>query len=296
MSAQSLIMKNMKSFAQFNEDKIVINFFLKKNIQSGVFVEFGAWDGVHLSNCKLLADNNWSGFFIEGDFLRFKECQNNYKKNNKIKVLNKFVDESYTLDNLIKDNNINKIDVLSIDIDGKDLTELKKLKLIKPRVIIIEYNSSIPFDVECEDNFGTEGNGSSYLSIYNHLSNNDYELIDFTPCNLIFIEKKFNQNENKKVEISQMIEKLKPIRSGFNNHGEMFFIENKKIVKKEFYKFPAMKSFIVFQPIPKFIRNITDVNGKGYKIFKIIYSHLILLILRPNLFFQIIFNKIRKKT
>ena len=75
-------MKNMKSFAQFNEDKIVINFFLKKNIQSGVFVEFGAWDGVHLSNCKLLADNNWSGFFIEGDFLRFKECQNNYKKNN----------------------------------------------------------------------------------------------------------------------------------------------------------------------------------------------------------------------
>jgi len=281
----------MKSFAQYNEDQIIIDLFLKKNIESGVFVEFGAWDGVYLSNCKLLADNNWSGFFIEGDFLRFQECQKNYKNNNKIKVLNKFIDESYTLDDLIKDNNIDKIDVLSIDIDGKDLTELKRLKLIKPRVIIIEYNGTIPFDVECEDNVG--GDGSSYLSINNHLSKNNYELINFTLCNLIFIEKDFNQNETKKVEVSQMMEKLRPIRFGFNNFGEMFFIENKKIVKKELYKFPTMKSFIVFQPIPKFIRNITDENGKGFKILKIIYSNLILLILRPNLFLKKIFYKIK---
>ena len=281
----------MKSFAQYNEDQIIIDLFLKKNIESGVFVEFGAWDGVHLSNCKLLADNNWSGFFIEGDFLRFQECQKNYKNNNKIKVLNKFIDESYTLDNLIKDNNIDKIDVLSVDIDGKDLTELKRLKLIKPRVIIIEFNGTIPFDVECEDNFG--GNGSSYLSINNYLSKNNYELINFTLSNLIFIEKDFNQNENKKVEISQMMEKLRPVRFGFNNFGEMFFVENKKIVKKELYKFPTMKSFIVFQPIPKFIRKITDENGKGFKILKIIYSNLILLILRPNLFLKKIFYKIK---
>ena len=277
----------MKSFAQYNEDQFIIDLFLKKNIENGVFVEFGAWDGVHLSNCKLLADNNWSGFFIEGDFLRFQECQKNYKNNNKIKVLNKFIDESYTLNDLIKHNNIDKIDVLSIDIDGKDLTELKRLKLVKPKVIIIEYNGTIPFDVECEDNVG--GNGSSYLSINNYLSKNNYELIKFTPCNLIFIEKNFNQNEIKKAEVSQMMEKLRPMRVGFNNFGEMFFIENKKIIKKELYKFPTMKNFIVFQPVPKFIRNITDENGKGFKILKIIYSNLILLILRPNLFLKKIF-------
>ena len=277
----------MKSFAQYNEDQFIIDLFLKKNIENGVFVEFGAWDGVHLSNCKLLADNNWSGFFIEGDFLRFQECQKNYKNNNKIKVLNKFIDESYTLNDLIKHNNIDKIDVLSIDIDGKDLTELKRLKLVKPKVIIIEYNGTIPFDVECEDNVG--GNGSSYLSINNYLSKNNYELIKFTHCNLIFIEKNFNQNEIKKAEVSQMMGKLRPMRVGFNNFGEMFFIENKKIIKKELYKFPTMKNFIVFQPVPKFIRNITDENGKGFKILKIIYSNLILLILRPNLFLKKIF-------
>ena len=281
----------MKSFAQDNEDKIVINLFFKKNIKNGVFIEFGAWDGVHLSNCKLLADHDWSGFFIEGNSLRFEDCKKNYKDNNKIKVLNKFIDEKYTLNDLIKENNIDKIDVLSIDIDGKDLTELKRLTLVKPKVIIIEYNSTIPFDVECEDNIG--GNGSSYLSINNHLSKNNYELINFTVCNLIFIEKDFNQNQNKKVEVFEMIEKLKPVRFGFNNFGEMFFIENKKIQKKELFKFPTMKSFILFQPVPKFIRNVTDENGKGFKILKIIYSNLVLLIIRPNLFLKKIFDKIK---
>jgi len=127
----------MKSFAQNNEDIIIIDLFIKKNIKSGVFVEFGAWDGVHLSNCKLLADHNWSGFFIEGNPMRFEECKKNYKDNGKIKVLNKFIDEKYTLNDLIKENNIDKIDVLSIDIDGKDLTELKRLTLVKPKIIII---------------------------------------------------------------------------------------------------------------------------------------------------------------
>ncbi len=283
----------MKSFAQNNEDQIVIDLFLKRNIEVGIFLEFGAWDGVHLSNCKLFADNNWSGFFVEGDFSRFQECLKNYKHNNKIKVLNKFINENYTLDDLIKENNIDKIDVISIDIDGKDLKVLKKLKLIKPKVIIIEFNSSIPFDVECEDNVG--GDGNSFLSINNYLSENNYELINCTLSNLIFIEKDFNKNMDKKMEVSQMIEKLKPIRFGFNNYGEMFFIENKRIIKKELYKFPSMKSFIMFQPVPKFIRNLTDENGKGFKILKIIYSNLILLILRPNLFLKKIFHKKLKK-
>jgi|TARA_B100001093_G_C26686805_1_gene953037 hypothetical protein len=282
---------HVKSFAQNNEDKIIIDLFFKKKIKDGVFIEFGAWDGVHLSNCKLLADHNWSGFFIEGNSLRFEECKKNYKDNNKIKVLNKFIDEKYTLNDLIKENNIDKIDVLSIDIDGKDLTELKRLNLVKPKVIIIEYNSTIPFDVECEDQIG--GNGSSYLSINNHLSKNNYELINFTGCNLIFIEKDFNQKENKKVEVFEMIEKLKPVRFGFNNFGEMLFIENKKIQKKELFTFPTMKSFILFQPVPKFIRNITDENGKGFKILKIVYSNLVLLIMRPNLFLRKIFDKMK---
>ena len=114
----------MKTFAQFDEDKFIFDLFNKKNVSEGTFIEFGAWDGVHFSNCKLLIDNNWSGIFVEGDKLRYKECEKNYLNNYKIKVVNKFINENYTLDDLVNDNEIKKIDVLSIDIDGKDLTEL----------------------------------------------------------------------------------------------------------------------------------------------------------------------------
>ncbi len=282
----------MKTFAQFDEDKFIFDLFNKKNVSEGTFIEFGAWDGVYFSNCKLLIDNNWSGIFVEGDKLRYKECEKNYLNNHKIKVVNKFINENYTLDDLVNDNEIKKIDVLSIDIDGKDLTELKRLKLLKPKVIIIEYNSSIPLDVECEDTLG--GNGSSYLSIKNFLIQKNYQLIHFTYCNLIFIDKEFNQSEYKEIKNHDIIKKLNPLRFGFNNFGEIFFIENKKVVKKELFKFPTMKSFVLFQPVPKFIRNLTDENGKGYKFIKIIYSNFVLLILRPNLFLKRIFSKIIK--
>jgi len=282
----------MKTFAQFDEDKFIFDLFNKKNVSEGTFIEFGAWDGVHFSNCKLLIENNWSGIFVEGDKLRYKECEKNYLNNYKIKVVNKFINENYTLDDLVNDNEIKKIDVLSIDIDGKDLTELKRLKLLKPKVIIIEYNSSIPLDVECEDTLG--GNGSSYLSIKNFLIQKNYQLIHFTYCNLIFIDKEFNQSEYKEIKNHDIIKKLNPLRFGFNNFGEIFFIENKKVVKKELFKFPTMKSFVLFQPVPKFIRNLTDENGKGYKFIKIIYSNFVLLVLRPNLFLKRIFSKIIK--
>ena len=282
----------MDSFSQYDEDVFVFNIFKKKKIEKGIFIEFGAWDGIYLSNCKLLADNNWSGFFIEGDTSRWKSCQKNYQNNDKITTINKFINEKYSLDNLISEYNINQVDVLSVDIDGKDLTTLKKLRLIKPKTIIIEFNSTIPFDIECEDTLG--GNGSSYLSIKNYLFEKNYELIHVTNTNLVFIDKEFNQNEFQVINTNDIIKKLNPIRFGFNNFGEMFFIENKKIVKKEFYKFPLMKNFITFQPIPRFIRNMTDENARGYKLIKILYSNIIFLVLRPNLFIKRIFSKIFK--
>ena len=67
---------------------------------------------VHLSNCKLLADNKWAGFFIE----EIKKDMKIVKKIIlKIKglLINKFIDKNFTLDNLINDYKIEKIDLLS---------------------------------------------------------------------------------------------------------------------------------------------------------------------------------------
>ena len=59
------------------------------NIKKGNFIEFGAWDGKHLSNCLKLFTEGWSGIFIEGDSSKFNTLVNNFKNYNNICCINR---------------------------------------------------------------------------------------------------------------------------------------------------------------------------------------------------------------
>lgn len=282
----------MNSYAQDKEDFFILDLFKKKRLKENYFFEFGAWDGIHLSNCRLLFENGWNGCFIEADKQRFSLLENNYKENDNILTLCEMIDfNSGNINHIIKQNNITSIEVLSIDVDGNDLSIWKSLKILKSKIVVIEFNQTIPFDTMFEDK--TDKNiGSSYLAIMDYASSIGYELIHVTMTNLIFIEKKFNNNDFKKIGQKEVYTKLRPMRIGFNNFGEYLFFENDKLICKEVFKSPMSKSFITFQPIPKFLRKMTDVNGKGAKKLKQLYSLTVLLIMRPFLFFKYIINKI----
>ena len=58
--------KNISS--QYGEDGIIEKIIQILNpLENKFFVEFGAWDGINLSNARLLFEKNWNGMFIEGD-------------------------------------------------------------------------------------------------------------------------------------------------------------------------------------------------------------------------------------
>jgi hypothetical protein len=283
------------SYSQFSEDLFIANIFHKKNINKGFFMEFGAWDGKHLSNCRHLYENGWKGCFIEGNKSRFLDLKKNYIHDNNVVLLNVFVDqEDNTLDNILSKNNIVKLDLLSIDIDGKDLMSWKTLTKIKPKVVVIEFNQYIPFDVSYEDSTG-ESIGNSFLAITSYASKIGYQLIHSTMSNLIFVNKDFNNKFFLEIDQEQVFSLLKPTRVAFNNYGEMIFFKGYQLERKEYFRFPSKKSFITFQPIPKFLRKLIDVNGDGYKLLNILYSNLIFLLLRPNLFIKRIIKKIFNK-
>jgi hypothetical protein len=283
------------SYSQFSEDLFIANIFHKKNINKGFFMEFGAWDGKHLSNCRHLYENGWRGCFIEGNKSRFLDLKKNYIHDNNIVLLNIFVDsQDNTLDKILSKNNIIELDLLSIDIDGKDLLSWKTLTKIKPKVVVIEFNQYIPFDVSYEDSTG-ESIGNSFLAITNYASKIGYQLIHSTMSNLIFVNKDFNNKFFLEIDQEQVFSLLKPTRVAFNNYGEMIFFKGYQLERKEYFRFPSKKSFITFQPIPKFLRKLTDVNGDGYKLLNILYSNLIFLLLRPNLFIKRIIKKIFNK-
>jgi hypothetical protein len=111
------------------------------HISSGFFIEFGGWDGIYLSNCRNLYENGWSGCFIEADKNKYNELVNNYSGSNII-CLNEMVypteKEGNTVDSLHKKYmNSVEVDLLSIDIDGRDYEIFENLT-VKPKLIIIE--------------------------------------------------------------------------------------------------------------------------------------------------------------
>jgi FkbM family methyltransferase len=137
-----LTLYNYNKHSQRGHDGILSKIMKELNIQTGFFIEFGAWDGIYLSNCRYLYENGWGGCFIEASTAKYLELSKNYKNKNNIVCVNKFVypneSEGDTLDKIYKQylDGI-EIDLLSIDIDGRDYEIFEKLEL-RPKVIIIE--------------------------------------------------------------------------------------------------------------------------------------------------------------
>jgi hypothetical protein len=185
-------------FSQNGEDGILEEVLsrLKSQIPlTNWCVEFGAWDGIYLSNTAHLIKNlSFNAVLIEGDKRKAKEIKVNLPKSNVIAV-NKYVDfdGNESLDSILQTTPIpTDFDFLSIDIDGADFHIFKSLEHYSPKIVCIEFNPQIPVGVEFiqERSFRVK-QGSSATSISNLAKSKGYELIAITNCNLIFIRNEF---------------------------------------------------------------------------------------------------------
>lgn len=181
-------------YSQFGEDGIIENLLERIPNRDNWCVEFGAWDGIHLSNTfNLIKNKAYRPVLIEADKKKFKELQKNLAGFDAV-LVNEFVmfDGDNTLDNILGRTTIPEdFDFLSIDIDGNDYWIFDSLVKYRPKVICIEYNPSIPNDVEYVQprDFSVK-KGSSALSFCQLAQKKSYELIATTRCNLIFVDKR----------------------------------------------------------------------------------------------------------
>ena len=92
-----------------------------------------------------------------------------------------------------------EIDLLSIDIDGNDIYVLESIDVVKPRVIIIEYNGKFPPPLSIAQKYnpeyrwsGSDYCGSSLVSITNIASLKGYSLVC---CNIVGYNAFFVRND-----------------------------------------------------------------------------------------------------
>jgi hypothetical protein len=180
--------------SQFGEDGIIAAIFLFLGEGSRTCVEFGAWDGRHLSNTAHLLDQGWSGLLIEGNPERFRDLERAYADNPRVTKMNRFVDldpkSVDALTNLLAEADIpSDFDLLSIDIDGNDYHVWRTLtSTYAPRVVVIEFNPTIPNEVIfVQDADPRLNQGSSLAALIELGKEKGYEIVATTDCNAIFV-------------------------------------------------------------------------------------------------------------
>jgi hypothetical protein len=136
----NLLVYKKNVFSQNGEDGIIQRIFELIG-EGSTCCEFGAWDGIHFSNCRNLILQGWQAIMIEGDKEKYFALTRTYLNNPKVKTVHRFVDTAEnSLDRILSELEISNLDLLSIDIDGLDYQIFESLHL-RPKVICIEVNA-----------------------------------------------------------------------------------------------------------------------------------------------------------
>lgn len=238
--SNSILNNKQNIFSQNGEDGIIEYIFSKMNISKGNFIEFGAWDGKHLSNTYNLFLKGWEGIYIEADREKSKTLFNNFSNDKeKITCINSMVgfNETDKLDTIIdKSNHLNKnFDFVSIDVDGLDYFILKAMNKYLPKVICIEVNAGHDplYDKEIPINIASNNIGQSIKIINDVAEQKGYFSLCYTG-NLFLVKNDF------KHLFSSDIKSLENIYIDFLSNLDLYAIKhlyNTFIVKKVYNGF-----------------------------------------------------------
>jgi len=159
-------------------------------------VEFGAWDGIHYSNTRqLVLEQDYAVVLIEADPVRYEDLQGTYKGHEKAHLFQEFV--GFTpkdgLDTILKKTPIPKdFDLLSIDIDGNDYHVWNAVGAYTPKVVIIEFNPTVPASVSFIQPAETPiAQGNSLKALVDLGKEKGYELVCVLDSNAIFVRAEY---------------------------------------------------------------------------------------------------------
>lgn len=192
LNPRSLCEYECQVYSQWGEDGLIQYLIRQVVIEHPIFVEFGVENYTESNTRFLLMNNHWSGLVIDGADrnIEFIKRDPIYWRHN-LKAECAFV-TAENINELLKASGVDgDIGLLSIDIDGNDYWVWDAVKVVSPRIVIVEYNArfgphravTVPYDPSfnrAEAHYSRIYYGASLAALVSLGSRKGY---DFVGCN-----------------------------------------------------------------------------------------------------------------
>lgn len=158
-----LLASGYKVYSQGHEDGMLAEIFRRIGTTTRRFVEIGVENGLECNSAYLLVQG-WSGGWIDGSSVCCAEARRLFA-DYPVEIVERMVTPQSAdtlVAGLVGDA---ELDLLSIDIDSHDYWVWKAIEGVSPRVVVIEYNATLPPSV-CKTipyDAGFSWDGSNYF-------------------------------------------------------------------------------------------------------------------------------------
>lgn len=196
MTSQWLLEFCFDTYSQTGEDGVIAKSLSLLPETDQWCVEFGAWDGIHLSNVrKLIVERGHRAILIEADGEKCRSLASNYAGNGGVQTVNARVgfDAESGLDRILRGSDVPRdFDFLSSDIDGNDYHVWDAVKEYRPKLVCVEFNPTIPTEVYFVQSPDPRvKQGCSLLALDGLARAKGYQLVCVLPWNAFFVDERY---------------------------------------------------------------------------------------------------------
>jgi hypothetical protein len=225
-----------KIFSQWGEDGIIQYLSKSIEIKHKTFIEFGV-ESFMEANCRfLLMKDNWSGYVIDASPSNIAILKgSNFYWKYQIEAVDAFITKDNINELLAKSNFDEDVGILSIDIDGNDYFVLEAISVVRPRILICEYNAvfgarkiSVPYEPDFSRTRKHYSNlywGASLSAITFLANKKGYSLVGTNSigCNAFFVRDDL-VNEKVNVLTADQAFISSPIRQSRDKRGSLSYL------------------------------------------------------------------------
>jgi hypothetical protein len=183
-------------YSEHGEDGIISKIFDIMPPENKWVCEFGAHDPENISNTwRLINNEGWNAVLIEADLVYAEKLKKYYEQKPDVHCVNTKVsyEGNERLDRILAATPIpHNMDFMIIDIDGNDYHVWEAIETYRAKVVMIEFNASIPTDVSfVQQRDMTVNQGTSLKAMTELAAKKGYKLIAVTSWNAFFIQHEY---------------------------------------------------------------------------------------------------------